>query len=217
MYRFMDLSMAKLPCYAEILNRIKNGDKFLDLGCCLGQEIRQLVFDGAPSENTYGSDLYGGYFPIGYELFQDQDRLQTTFIASDIFDDASNLTQLEGEMDMIYTGALFHLFGLDEQKTIVLRAVQLLVPRSGSMVCGQQSGNEKPGEYGRKGDTSGRKSFRHNPRSWRELWEEVGEMSGSKWDVEADLDSPEFELSASEGQGRAENGPQGLRFVVRRL
>ncbi|KAN0095788.1 hypothetical protein V8E51_016499 [Hyaloscypha variabilis] len=217
MYRFMDISIATLPIYPEILDRTKNGDKFLDLGCCLGQEIRQLVFDGTPSKNTYGSDLYGGYFPVGYKLFKDQDRLQTTFIAADIFDNTSKLTELEGKINIIYTGAFFHLFGLEEQKKIAARVVQLLAPRPGSMVCGQQSGNEKPGEYGRKGDTSGRKSFRHNPQSWKELWDHVGEITGSKWDVEADLDSPEFALQTPEGQKQTEKGPQGLRFVVKRL
>jgi hypothetical protein len=217
MYRFMDISIATLPTYPEILRRTRDGHKFLDLGCCLGQEIRQLVFDGAPSENTFGSDLYGGYFPVGYKLFRDQDKLRTNFIAADVFDDTSRLMELEGKMDIIYAGALFHLFGLEDQKKIATRIVQLLVPHPGSMVCGQQSGNETPGEYGRKGDTSGRKSFRHNPDSWKELWEHVGEITGSKWEVEADLDSPEFVLQGSEGQKQNENGPQGLRFVVRRL
>jgi hypothetical protein len=195
----------------------QNGGKCLDLGCCLGQEIRQLVVDGAPSENIYGSDLYGGYFDVGYELFKDQDKLQTTFIEADIFNNASRLTELKGKMNIIYTGALFHLFGLEEQKRIAITVVQLLAPQPRSIVCGQQSGNEKPGEYGRKGDTSGRKSFRHNPQSWKELWEHVGEVTGSKWEVEADLDSPEFVLSVPESNKLIENGPRGLRFVVKRL
>jgi hypothetical protein len=40
---------------------------------------------------------------------------------------------------------------------------------------------------------------------------------GSKWEVEADLDSPEFVLSAPEGQKQTENGLQWLKFVVKRL
>jgi hypothetical protein len=163
MYRFMDISIATVAIYPEILNRTKNSEKFLDLGYCLRQEIRQLVFDGTPSQNIYSSDFYSGYFPIGYKLFKDQDRLQTTFIEADILNDTSKLIELEGKINIIYTSALFYLFGLREQKKITTRVVQLLVPQPGSMVCGQQSGNEKPGEYGQKGDTSGRKSFRHNP------------------------------------------------------
>jgi hypothetical protein len=51
--------------YQQVLERVKNGENFLDLGCCLGQEIRKLVFDGAPSVNTYGSDLHGEFISVG--------------------------------------------------------------------------------------------------------------------------------------------------------
>lgn len=43
MYRFLDLGILQSGVYEEIVTRVKNGKKFLDLGCCFGQEIRQLV------------------------------------------------------------------------------------------------------------------------------------------------------------------------------
>lgn len=221
MFQFLDLSLIKMDIYAEVLSRLKNGDKFLDLGCCLGQEIRQLVLDGAPSANTYGSDLYGGFFDVGYELFHDKDKLQTTFIAADIFDDASELVvKLAGQVDIIYTGAFFHLFSLEEQEKVAARVIQLLVPKPGSMVIGRQTGSEEAGEFSRAGDKSGRSHFRHNPQSWKELWHRVGERTGTRWDVEADLSAPEYTLSAPEGKSKeiqSKMNSSGLRFVVRRL
>jgi SAM-dependent methyltransferase len=220
MFRFLDLSMVTMGVYQEVLKRTKHGEKFLDLGCCLGQEIRKLVLDGAPCVNTYGSDLRGDFFSIGYELFRDEDRLRTTFIAADIFNDSSQLTTLAGQMNIIYTGALFHLFALDEQEKIAVRIVQLLAPQAGSMLCGQQSGNEIPGEYSRSGDTSGRKHFRHSPGSWKEMWDRVSERTQTRWSVEADLQSPEFNLVAPEGEStekQNKEAPKGLRFVIRRL
>lgn len=62
--------MMTMDAYPEVLERVKHGEKFLDLGCCFGQELRQLVADGAPSANTYGSDLWGGFFSVGYLAFQ---------------------------------------------------------------------------------------------------------------------------------------------------
>src|ERR1700744_4549081 len=121
MFQFLDISMATMGVYQEVLGRVKRGEKFLDLGCCVGQEIRQLVFDGAPSANTYGSDLWGDFFAVGYELFSDKDKLQTTCIAADVFDDRSPLTKLTGKINIIYTGAFFHLFSLEEQEKIAAR------------------------------------------------------------------------------------------------
>jgi hypothetical protein len=220
MFQFLDLSMVTTETYPEILDRVKQGDKFLDLGCCLGQEIRQLVFDGAPSANTYGSDLWGGFFPVAYELFKDEDRLETTFIAADVFDDSSPLTKLAGEINIIHTGALFHLFGLEEQEKLALRIVELLAAKPGSLLIGRQSGNETAGDSSRAGDKSGRKSYQHNPRSWKEFWDRIGEKTGTKWSVEADLSLPEYTLSAPEGKSveiQRKMTAKGLRFTVRRL
>jgi hypothetical protein len=213
----MGLSLAVLPVYPETLARTKHGDKFLDLGCCLGQEIRQLVFDGTTSENTFGSDLQGDFFPLGYELFQDQDRLKTTFTAVDTFDDASELTKLDWKMNIVYAGALFHLFGLEEQKEVAHIIVKLLLEKRGSMVVGQQSGNESLGGYGRKGATNGRTSVGHNPQTWKKLWEHVGELTASKWELDADLETPESIL-LEHGDGKEpKKGPLALRFVVSRV
>ncbi|KAK3322624.1 hypothetical protein B0H66DRAFT_554854 [Apodospora peruviana] len=226
MFQFLDLSLSSMTSiYAEVLQRLKTGNKFLDLGCCLGQEIRQLVFDGAPSANTYGVDLYGGFFAVGYKLFADRDRLQTTFIAADIFDELSPLatTQLAGQIDIVYVGAVFHLFSLQEQEMMAVRLVQLLAPRAGSLIIGRQSGSEEAGEFSRAGDKNGKSHFRHNPQSWRELWDRVGERTGSKWHVEeADLSAPEFGLSSAAAEGmsaeiRNKMSAKGLRFVVRRM
>lgn len=43
MFRFLDFNMSSESYYPEILSRLKNGEQLLDLGCCFGQELRQLV------------------------------------------------------------------------------------------------------------------------------------------------------------------------------
>ena len=50
-FKFLELNMSLSPTYGNVLSRLKGGDKLLDLGCCLGQDIRKLVYDGVPSEN----------------------------------------------------------------------------------------------------------------------------------------------------------------------
>lgn len=40
---FLNLAFCTLPCFDAVLERVKNGQKFLDMGCAFGQELRQLV------------------------------------------------------------------------------------------------------------------------------------------------------------------------------
>lgn len=184
-----------MDVYPEVLERVKGGAKFLDLGCCLGQEIHQLVLDGAPSANTYGCDMYGGFFPAGHELFHDGNgKLQTTFIEADAFDASpgSPLAALASQIDIVYTGAFFHLFGLAEQEQLAASVARILAPRAGSLIIGRQTGSEEAGEFSRGGDTSGHTRFRHSPQSWKELWDRVGAATATAWRVEADLSQPEY-------------------------
>lgn len=80
MYRsiqILELDLHRMSIYPEILERVKFGDKFLDLGCALGQELRHLVHDGAPSTNLYGCDLTPDLINVGYDLFNDHATLQS--------------------------------------------------------------------------------------------------------------------------------------------
>lgn len=46
-----------------MVESLKAGARYLDIGCCIGQDIRQLVADGAPHENLYGAELLVAYSP----------------------------------------------------------------------------------------------------------------------------------------------------------
>ncbi|CAI7596735.1 unnamed protein product [Penicillium manginii] len=50
-YRFLNLTLLTHPLYESILARLKYDHSaiYLDRGCCLGQDLRQLVLDGVPS------------------------------------------------------------------------------------------------------------------------------------------------------------------------
>jgi len=99
------------------------------------------------------------------------------------------------------------------------RVVELLKPEAGSMLLGRQVGNINPGEYKRAGFDGERKKWRHDLRTWKEMWELVGKETDTKWDVHA-------EMEAFEGIGRgerklleqrAEPGTKRLHFVVKKL
>jgi len=220
MYRFLDLSIMQAEVYQEVVERLKGGDKLLDLGCCFGQEIRQLVSDGVPSENCYGSDLRAEFLELGYELFKDKGKIKSTFIPANVFEYDSPLMQIYGQMSVVYTGSFFHLFDWDQQFEIAKRVVQLLKPESGVMVIGRQMGNDSPGDYNKSGYPGERGRFRHNAKTWAELWDEVGEATGTQWKVDAILDPLGVGMGKSEeklSEIRSEKGARRLRFVIRRV
>ncbi|KAH7060413.1 hypothetical protein B0J12DRAFT_736758 [Macrophomina phaseolina] len=180
MFRFLDLNMSRQPYYPEILERVKKGEKLLDLGCCFGQELRKLVHDGAPPSSLYGSDLRAEFLNLGHTLFRDSDTLPLFphFIAADALsppDQASPLTPLTNTFSIIHASSFFHLFSRPDQLRAAARCVALLRPAPGSTVVGAQVGSPQAREKDAR--------FVHSVESWRELWQEVGAMTRSRWEV----------------------------------
>ena len=107
---FLYPGISAFPNYQAILSRVKHSATVLDLGCALGQDLRRLAADGAPSENMYASDLQSELWDIGYDPFRDRDRKKARFIQADIFDPNTPLRELNGKMDIIIACQLLHLF-----------------------------------------------------------------------------------------------------------
>jgi len=184
-FRFLDLSISLHALYPKVLSRLKTSSQtLLDLGCCFGQDIRRLVVDGAPAENLYGADLHPEFLELGYDLFKDKDKLKAHFLLGDVFDDESEgkreLKKLDGKIDIIHAASFIHLFGWDDQVRVGVRMVRLLKPdATDSLILGRQAGITKAGIV--------RDKFRHDPESFQKLWDAVGEQTGTKWKVKADL------------------------------
>jgi hypothetical protein len=157
---------------------------------------------------------------LGYDLFNDKDKLKTKFIAADVFDDKSPLTELYGQFSIVYTGSFFHLFYYEEQLTVAKRVVRLLKPEAGSTVIGRQMGNVQSGEHVQSGYEGEKPRFRHNAESWAELWDKVGEATGTKWKTNAYMEGHNVgfgEMEKKLTERRKEDGARRMRFVVRRL
>ncbi len=204
-WRFLKLDLAGHPLYSTtILPALKEKAEwiFLDLGCCLGQDLRKLIYNGADPARLYGADLRPEFIDIGYALFRDEDKFpRDHFIApADVFD-PSPTTELaqkcDGRVGILNATAVFHLFGLAEQKTMASRCLRLMDPHASvggggrSLICGCQVGKVDAGEVVRGRD--GRSRFRHNEDSWRDMWEQV--VAQDEWrdkiravEVHADLE-----------------------------
>ncbi|KAK5937153.1 hypothetical protein PMZ80_010694 [Knufia obscura] len=184
-FRFIELDLSSHPLYHDyVLPQLQrpSSDKdsptplFLDLGTCLGQDIRKLIFDGADPQHIYGSDIVLDFISAGYDLFKDEDRFpRDHFICpADVFDESedNNLAVLDGKVDILHATAVFHLFSGEQQFAVAERCFKLLrkTPGSRALVLGAQVGNVKARESVRQ---DGVKRFRHDEESWRELWEYV--------------------------------------------
>ncbi|KAE9965456.1 hypothetical protein EG328_009650 [Venturia inaequalis] len=189
----------------------------------VGPHVDAIVADGVPLENTYGSDLEQEFIDLGYDLFQDKGKIKTTFLAANVFDDDSSLTQIYGQMSIVYTGSFFHLFGHEEQFDAAKRVVQLLTPAKGTMIVGRQVGTADVGDGDAEGFLGEKGRFRYNPKTWTRFWDEVGEATGTKWKVEAELDpfgigyggsdsDPTWELTKNSMEEA-----RRMRFVVTRV
>jgi SAM-dependent methyltransferase len=210
---FLDLSITYSPVYDEVLQRIKSGDQYLDIGCCMGQDVRKLVHDGAPSENTFGSDLKGDFWEIGYDMFLDKSTLLTKFIQADVFDAESDLKQLEGKISLVNAASFFHLFDYGDQVKAAKRVVRLLKDEPGVMVIGRQGGKPEAGSLSRLSVTQA--AYWHNPESWEKLWRLVGEETGTKWEVKSSFG--EEDLSKRMNINLVPDGTRFMTFVVRRI
>ncbi|KAJ7477715.1 hypothetical protein FB451DRAFT_1338814 [Mycena latifolia] len=180
--------------YEHVLNLGKTvpGAIFVELGCCVGNDVRKIASDGWPSENIIASDLRGDFWAVSRKLYRNPPKeFAGTFIPGDALDpefldlmpilkeapegSAPNLRTLEslnplhGRVSAIHTGSFFHLFSEEQQFEIARKFAGLLLPRPGSMIFGSH------GALPTKGNTLGSRNnqiFCHSPESWKEMWEE---------------------------------------------
>ncbi|KAJ8119119.1 hypothetical protein OPT61_g7 [Boeremia exigua] len=185
---FLNLNIQKSNAYDEVVQRIKDGEQYLDVGCCLGQDIRKLVYDGAPSENLYASDLKGQFWDIGYEMFLDKSSLKATFVEADILDSKSAVQQLTGKLDIVHAASFFHLFDWNDQIAAAKVIVGLLNTSSSNLILGRQIGRVEAGNFTVQIEQQNKTRYWHNLESWTRLWKQVGDETGTKWKVEAYFD-----------------------------
>lgn len=190
-FRFLQLNLCQQPSYKAIVQKLQEGARYLDIGCCVGQDIRKLVADGAPAQQLYGAELQPAFLDLGYDFFQDRATLTSTFMQADILDRgaASPLEALAGTVDFIHLGMLLHIFEREPQIHLLENCIRLLKAEPGVLIVGQAVGDAEGSVCA--GQTGGRftgKAFRHNDVTFRALWEEIGERTGTRWECRASVD-----------------------------
>ncbi|KAI0777724.1 hypothetical protein BD413DRAFT_187497 [Trametes elegans] len=162
-FLFVKLMMSSTPRYPAVLEAGKKGDTyFLDIGCCMGSDVRKLVQDGYPASHALACDLREEFIKLGYELYRDADTCPVRFFSANVFDfplplllvepaahsagpgpdptSVTDLAQLRGALTHIYTGSLFHLFDEETQYGLALRLGSLLKRTPGAVIFGRHQG-----------------------------------------------------------------------------
>lgn len=193
------------PLYrTTILPRLKAGQSLLDLGSCLGQDIRKCIFDGAPPDNLYASDLFSEYEQLAYDFFRDEDRLpKGHFLVEDILAENDSfsygplMTTLgPGQTDIITITMFLHVFNYSNQLKAATRILRLLSHKPGSLVVGSQAGATAAGEIDLKPPFAANKKgekrtvYRHNSQTFEHLWQQAGKAAGVPLKVSAVFQSP---------------------------
>lgn len=155
-FKFLTLNLPSHPLYDKVLALLQAGKKddegtqkkknnFLDLGCCVAQELRSLAHAGIPSSQLYGADLNHKFLETSYSLFRDEGRFEGKLVAADIF--APNLLNEGGAMEgwnakftIVHAGLFLHLFNWEQQVDVCTTIISLLSPLLGAIFLGEMVG-----------------------------------------------------------------------------
>lgn len=186
------------------------GATVLDIGCCFGQDLRLLAADGASPQNMYASNLRRELWDLGFELFDDREKMTATFIQADIQDPDSGLRELEAKIDVVIANQFLHLFDWEGLVSAMKKIVGL--SRRKTVLIGYQRGQVPPKEIERPWG----KMYVHDEETYRKIWQRVELETGTQWDVDVEL----VELSEwgmeKEDCDWMPDGKKGINFVVTR-
>lgn len=185
----------------------------MDVGTFVGHDLRRLVYDGAPSDKLYGVDIVN-HFDVGYDLFRDREYFKGHFIEADILSTTSpELMTLKGRVDIIVVSQVLHQWDWDNQ----LKAAQTLVSftKPGSWIVGNQIGNPKAQTVSLMSRSTA--LWRHNPDSFANMFEAVGDATGTRWETQAWLRT--FEDMGWDAEDGAWMEPEVriIEFVAKRV
>ncbi|KAI0543397.1 hypothetical protein F4679DRAFT_120070 [Xylaria curta] len=184
-FRFLDFNPTlQDPLFETISERLRapgSVETFLDVGCCLGHVVRQLIADGVPSERLYGTDLQASFLDLGYDLFCDRDSNRATFLVGDMLQEEElRLEKLTNKIDIIYASAFFHLFERDDQIKAGKRMVKFLRPENQNAIIFGHNGGPK---------IVGWEKYVLDEETWGHMWDEIGRSTGTTWKTEMNVES----------------------------
>ncbi|KAJ4387287.1 hypothetical protein N0V93_007876 [Gnomoniopsis smithogilvyi] len=221
-FRFLELNLSHRPgpLYPRLLSLLTSSTPvpsdapvFLDIGTCLGQDIRALIAAGAHPSTVAGAELSGTFIDLGYELFRDDPqtvRMVRADVLAPLEEEGNALAGWRGKLKVVQLGMILHLFSWEEGVRAFENAIALLRDEKGVLIIGQATGNVD-GLETRTLSPGGkdRATWKHNVETFQRLVKEVETKTGKKWEVRATLDEG---LSVNDGK-RTWDNPKTRRLL----
>ncbi|KAG2156752.1 uncharacterized protein EDB93DRAFT_1125401 [Suillus bovinus] len=211
LFLFTRRGLLDLPAYRQVLRigRERKSSIFLDVGCCFGSDIREVILDGFPAAQTIGTDLHQELWDLGHELFKSSPEtflahfvrgdafnpeilavappasMQTSGTSTPDLDSLTSLNPLRGCVSVIHATAFFHLFKEDQQLHMARAFAGLLSSEPGSIILGVHTGAQQKGVMNRVYRGIEVDMFAHSVESWTAMWDgEVFEKGTVKVDAQ---------------------------------
>lgn len=203
---FIIFGLSRHPQYQLLIRLLTSKDatqtsedppKFLDIGTCIGQDLRALHRDGVPLFVLYGTDAIPQFETIGHALFKDEDRfLPDHYIVGDIFNLTPSLAKTAGTWSAVNMIMFLHLFNIPDAEQVCTNALKLLRPKAGSLITGAQTGTTQPGELVLKPPMcepgEHKTIYRHSAETLVELWQRVSAKLNIRVKATAEYDEEEI-------------------------
>jgi len=217
-FRFVQSDIKRVPWFKHVveLGRSQPDALLLDVGCGLGDDLRRLAADGYPAKNMIGSDIVGGLWDIGHQLFRSNEHtFPARFIQDDVVserytsfplktDDKPSLADLSGSLSAIYASFFLHLFSHEQQKQVARVLASLLTQKSGCIIFGKHLTSETDSLMELKTPTGQFNMSCFSPAGWERIWKEEI-FPGRKVEVQSMVD-----YLSSDEVSRIMSSPPGL-------
>ncbi|EME26649.1 uncharacterized protein Gasu_57680 [Galdieria sulphuraria] len=147
-FYFLRIGLRKNPFFEHIQHKKALQDGcILEVGCAFGIDGRDLVLSqGVKRENYLGIDVSRTFIDLGFELFEDKDKMENCFAVKSIGDEdwVSFVKSKLKRVDVVVATLVLHVIP-KECRDFVSKVYQLLEPYQGVFI-GETMGIDLPDE-----------------------------------------------------------------------
>jgi SAM-dependent methyltransferase len=171
------------PFFETLIDKAKSTNpkssfRFLDLGCCFGQETRDILLSGINQAQMYVSDLVPNYWEASKKLFLD-DRTPDGFVRDydmstiesrfgdwsvplgDLSEPSDVVRGWEESFDVVMSWAVLHVL-TKEQCDNMLKRIQLILKPTDAVLFGACAGGKSASENWLRTPSGKGQRFRHD-------------------------------------------------------